>query len=666
MNLDDVMSSPNIAEDMDKESLDMIAKDVIDGFEKDKESRYEWERQTNKALELAQLKKEIKNTPWANASNVKYPLISTAALQFAARTYPEIIRNGKVVEIAAIGKDEDGSKEQRAKRISTHMSWQLLVQNNEYEENMDKLLHTLPVVGTVFKKTYFDPVKQRNISELCLHDEIYIHNDTKKLDEASRVTHLLCLSKNDIMSMIRSGVYLDVSKDRDAKKILTSDPNKERIDILEQHRYLDLDGDGYEEPYIVTVAREESKVLRIVARWDEESIDYNEEDEIIRIRPVEHFTDYHFIHSFDGTYYSLGFGHLLLAINDSINTNFNQLLDAGALANLRSGFMGRGVRMKGGQIKLRPGQWHKLESAGMDDIRKQILPLEYKEPSAVLFQLLGLLIDSGKELSSINDAMTGQEQAQNVPATTILALIEQGTKIYNSIRRRLYRAMKKEFEKLYRLNRIFLDPQEYALVLDDPEAVFENDYEDQSLDVHPVADPAMSSDAHRLARSQAQMQLVGQPGINNHEVFRRYLEDLNTPNLEKILPPPDPNAPPPPELIKLMAEIEQKEAESAIKAQKNELQARDVAVREQKAIYENLKTLMEAFKAAEEGEAVFPGVQLQQFKGQLDIMKQNLDQEKQKLEAQKIQKDIQVAQMKAQQQQQQGQASPVNVSSKTE
>lgn len=603
LKLEDIVEMPNIAAELDESDQMIIAKEVVSFFERDKDSRRDWEMDTDKALELAGLKKKAKNTPWPNASNVKYPLITNAAMQFAARTMPEIIRNGKVVEAFVVGSDPDGSKMERAKRVSTHMSYQLLVANSEFEETTDRLLHMLPIVGTVFKKTYFDPVKQRNVSELCLHDEIFIHNDVKSLDEARRVTHLLFMHKNDIIEKIRTGLYSDVPDEAFKTGPDELSRSYELQEVLEQHTYLDLDGDGYEEPYIVTVLKEGHKVLRIVARFDPEDMIINDKDEVVNILPVQYFTDYHFIPSPDGTFFSIGFGQLMFAINESVNTILNQLIDAGTLATMQGGFLGRGLRIKGGQLRMRPGQWHKLDSAGIDDIRKHIVPLSYKEPSNVLFQLLGALIDAGKELSSVNDAMLGREQVQNVAASSIMSSIEQGTKVFSSIQRRMYRSFKKEFEKHYRLNRIFLDPQEYMMVLDNDQANLENDYDDESLDVKPVADPNMSSETLRLLRSQDILEKsTAFPELNKYEALKLHLEALNTPNIDMVLPKPDPNAAPPPEIIEMMSKIDAEGKKLQLKGMQYETRNRDTEIREYKAEFEAERMRAEAMKMMAEAE----------------------------------------------------------------
>ena len=618
--LDEIINLPNIADQLDEDDLAHISSEVITSYEHDKDSRHDWERLTEKALDVIELKHEMKHTPWPNASNVKYPLISTAVIQFASRQMPSLIRNGKVVESQVIGKDLTGEKEKRAGRVSKHMSYQLLHEMEEWEDELDKMLHMLASVGTVFKKTYWDPVKQRPISQLCTYNDIYIHEDVKSLEEARRITHKVQMHKNDIIERMRLGLYSEMNPAELDREAMDSMQNTSIHEILEQHTYLDLDGDGYEEPYIILVDRDLRKVLRIVARYDEEDIELNENDEVIRVRPVQHFTDFHFIRSPKGKFYSIGFGQLLYSLNNSVNTILNQLIDAGTLANTQAGLMDKRLKIQGGTFDMIPGEFQKVNLSAVDDIRKHILPLDFKEPSNVLFQLLGTLVEATKEVSSVSDALIGQEKAQNVAATTMLALIEQGSKVFSAIQKRLFMGMRKEFKKLFRLNRIFLEREQYFRVLDDEAVIRNEDYDEAELDILPVADPSVSSDAHRLARTQAQLSLIGQPGVNGREILKRYLEDLNTPNIDAILPEPNPNAPPPMEIIEKQSEITERGQQMELAKRKVELEAMRSQADLLKKNAEIKKLEAEAVKAIAEAEAAEIGTQVEQYRAQVEAM----------------------------------------------
>ncbi len=522
----ELQAETNIADKLDDDMLKDIAHKVIRDFQLDEDSRQHYIRSMEEAMKIAKQVEETKTYPWPDAANVKYPLITSASIQFASRTYPEIVKGNRVVKCAVLGDDPDGSKENLAGQISKQMSDQLLVSSNEWEPGTDKLLHMLPILGTVFRKTYWHELHDHSRSEVCTPDEIVLNANIKSLEDARRITHIIYQFKNDIQSRINAGLYCDVelcgtavnyasqpikeAGDQDSSYSMSDDDSPRQL--VEQHRYLDLDDDGYEEPYIVTVDVQSQHVLRIVARFDLDGIKFSKDGKkIVKITPIQYFTAYIFIPDPCGGFYGIGFGQLLLPINKMINTLLNQLIDSGTLANMQGGFFGRGVRFKNGKISAKPGEWIPLEAAAGTTLKDNILPFPFKEPSNVLYQLLGLMMQAGKELSSVSDAMQGQEQAQNVPATTILALIEQGNKVFGAIQKRLYRSFKQEFEKLFRLNKLYLDGSNYGINYQkinggagSPTSI---DYNDPQIDVCPVADPTISSESQRMARLQALMQL---------------------------------------------------------------------------------------------------------------------------------------------------------------
>lgn len=619
LDLEEIRVLPNIAVELKDTDLAVIGHLVVQGYEEDKESRKEWEDQIKTAIDLAELKGGVKNYPWYNASNVKYPLLTTANIQFAARTYPEIIRNGKVVEVAVVGKDLDGSKAERAKRISSFMSYQLVIESPDWEADTDRLLNVLPTYGVVFRKVCFDPIQGRNVSTTCLYDEIIVNDNIKSLTTAKRITHLITKSRNELMEQIRAGLYTD---DVELINRLSNGDDKD-LCLLEQHRWLDLDQDGYEEPYIVTVEKESQKVLRIVARFDSTGIQTNSKGEIMSIKPVEYFSDFHFIPNPSGKYHSIGFGHLLTPLNSAVNTILNQLLDAGNLANTQGGFISSKIRSKEKEIKLKMGEFKVLNLQDQSKLSDNIFPMQYKEPSTVLFQLLGTLIQATKELSSVTDALTGTQEAQNVPATTMLALIEQGLKVFSSIQRRLYRGFKKEFDMLFRLNRIYLDPVVYADTMDDQLAVFRTDFEDESMDIKPIADPNMSSDAQRLARTQVYMNLIQSGLVDPIEAMRRYLNDLDIPAPDALMPKPSNEIPI--EMLQLQADIA-KEAESLrLREQDLMLRAKEAEVRAAKTQAEISKTMADAVESIAKAESLEVGNNLAQYQMQLKGMQMSFD-----------------------------------------
>ena len=615
LDIDEIIELPNIAEMLEDNHLNQIGAEVLEDLAIDERSQEDWVNLTEKALDLAKMKHSEKHSPWPKASNIKLPIITNSAIQFAARTIPEVIKDKKVVHVAANG-ESSPEKEDRARRVSDHMSYQLLLEDSNWRSDTDKLLHNLAIVGTVHRKTYFDPVRQKNVSELLTHDELVINNNIKSLEEAPRISHLIMMSKNEVVEKIRAGIFKDINID-ELDPIIEDDFN--RFEIVEQHRSLDLDGDGYDEPYIVIVERSGGKVLRIVARYDEDGILRNEDGDIQYIEPIIYFTDYHLIHSPDGSYFSLGFGTLLAHFNEAANTITNQLIDAGTLANMQGGFIGTGLRTpKESSMRFKPGEWKRAQTSMGSRIGDNIFPLVYKEPSAVLFQLLGMLLDTAKDITNLTDVLTGQQSAQNVPATTIMALVEQGMKVFTAIQSRLHVSFGKEFKKLYRLNRIFLPEEKYSNFGDSESYVLREDYEDDSLDITPVSDPRISSEAQRLARSQALISLTQMPvvssQVNIHEIVKRYTDDIGIPNRAAIVPDEPPQAPPSPELLELQAKMDETGKKLLLKERELDQKDRDTDVKEAKALADLVKAKAEAIEKIAKAESYEPGQQLDLYR----------------------------------------------------
>ena len=563
----DNLDLPNIAENLDENEQQRIASLVKRGYEVDDSSRTEWKKQTEEGIKIAEQVMEVKNYPWPGASNVKFPLIAISAIQFAARAYPNIIQGDKVVKANVIGKDPQGEKSKKASRVSTHMSWQLVDQMEGWDEDTDKLLHVLPVVGTVFRKTFFDELNQVNASELCMPLDVVVHMDTKNFNKCRRVTHIVPLYKNEVLERERSGLFLELEANyfqEDTEEDLAED-------FLEQHRWLDLDGDGYEEPYIVTVHEASGEIVRIVARYDATGIKADEKGKILKINPVQYFTPYFFIPSASGKFYAQGFAHLLGGINEALSTTINMLLDAGHMATTGGGFLGRGAKIKGGNLRFKPNEWKQVEVMG-GMLKDNIVPLPVKEPSMVLFQLLGLLNDVGMKLASVSDTMAGESPSQNTPATTTLAVLEQGLKVFTAIYKRIFRSLRSEYGKLRRLNSIHLDEEEVFRVLDEETTIFRSDYSLDDYDIIPVADPTMASDAQRLAKAQALMNTIQMNPTpeGKLEIISQFYEALQVPNMDKLLPKNEdgsikmPQPPPDPEVIELQLKATKQQEDAEI------------------------------------------------------------------------------------------------------
>ena len=554
----------NIATELSEEQLGPIGMRVRSEWEIDERSRDVWRDKVEKALKLAMQDAQPKNYPWPKASNIVYPLMTTAAMQFAARAYPAIIHDKAVVKGTIQGRDDGvpatgpggqpiadpqtggpawavppGALQARADRIGDHMSWQLLDEMPEWESETDRLLHQLPIVGSVFRKTYFDPAKGRNMSLMVPALKLTLPYFAKSLELSPRATEEVEFYPYQIRELERAGLFLerrytatpDASLDEDAAII-----------FLEQHRWLDLDEDNFPEPYVVTVDKEGQQVVRIVARYDTDGVHINAaDDRVARIDPIQVYTQYDFLPSLDGGIYGTGFGQLLGPINEAVNTTLNMLVDAGHLANTNGGFIAKGLSMNTGTLRWTMGEFKPVNVGGAP-LRDSVLPLPFSGPSQVLFTLLGTLIDAGKDVASIKDVLAGEQPQANVPATTVLALIEQGQKVFTAIYKRVHRGLKAELQKLYRLNRIYLPEMKEFRIGDTWKAVTRADYA-AGAGVEPISDPEMVSDMQQLGRAQYMMQFRGDPLVVQPELYKRLMKAARLDQIDKLLnlnptPPP--------------------------------------------------------------------------------------------------------------------------------
>ena len=640
MDLQKTLASVNIAEDLTEDQLIKIGNQVVEGYDTDLASRKPWEDDLTKWTELALQISSDKTYPWPNAANIKFPLLATAAMQFEARAYPTLVpNNNQIVKCRVIGSDPDGQKVARAERISTHMSYQILDQMDNWEEDMDKLLLILPIAGTCFKKTYWDSAKQRNCSHLVMPKTLVVNYFARCLEDAERVTEIFYQTQRKVKERQNQKIYLDIDlgdpvvseQDKTTTSInhafqhSTVEDNTTPHTLLEQHTYLDLDEDGYSEPYIITVDFATKKVLRIVPRFDAEGVNVDEDGKIISIEATQYYTKYDFIPNPDGGFYSIGFGRLLGPINNSANTIINQLVDAGSLSNLQAGFIGKGLRIKMGESRFQPGEWKAVNAIG-DDIKKQIFPLPVREPSQVLFSLLDLLLKSGKELASVAEIFTGKMPGQNTPATTTMATIEQGMKVFTAVYKRIYRSLTEEFRKIYKLNQQYLNPEEYIGVLD--QKIQQSDYQGSPNDVVPGADPTAVSTQEKQAKVQAVMQILQLGTIDPMWATQLYMDAHEIPGWQQGIkqptpPPPDPKA----EAMKAKAQLDQQKAQMDMQKAQVELQLKaagaehDASIKQRVAEQDIRNKQVEAILKAKVAQVELAGKQgqhVQQLKQQAE------------------------------------------------
>lgn len=591
-NLMAMTKDPNLADTLEEDVLSRIAHEVSEGVQSDEDSRSDWKRRTEKGMELAlQDQAGRKTWPWPGAADVKYPVMTTAAIQFAARAYPAIISGANVVRAAVFGDDPDGLKRQQGDREAEFMSWQLLQEMPEWEPGVDRMLHALPIIGCAFKKTYFDSSLGRNVSTYRSAMDIVVNASAVSLETAPRITDVFELYPHEIKERILSGVFVEF----DYGQANNTNDKQAPHTFWEQHCRIDLDEDGYLEPYIVTVHKEKVKVCRIRAGWDEDTIRV-QGDRLVGIDRVPIFTKIPFIPHPGGEFYDVGFAYLLAPINESINTILNQLIDAGTLANTGGGFIGTGLRLKGGTLRFRPGEFKQVDVTG-EKIADSIYNLQFAGPSPVLFQLLGTMIDGAKDIASVQDVLTGDVRAQTMQPATLLGLVEQGLKVFTAIYKRIHRALESEFDKLYRLNRIYFDPDLYAAIQGAP-AVQAGDFQSSNPSIQPISDPTMVSDMQRLARTQFLEAFKADPLMNRKEINRRQLEAAGIENVEELFMP-EPQGPGPAEL----AEFAQLAAETDVKHSQAD------------------KNRADAIKSIAQAEAAELGPQVETYKLQLESMK---------------------------------------------
>jgi chaperonin GroES len=554
--LDKILLTKNLAMSMDEDQLKKIGAECRAGFENDLLSREEWERDLKDWTDLAMQMRKEKSFPWVDCSNVQYPILSTAAMQFAARAYPSLVpSDGKIVKSVILGKDPTEEKLNLADRVSTYMSWQIMHDMDDWEEDMDKLLLMLPIAGTVFKKTYWDTSKEKVVSRLVLPMNLVVDNWCRNLEEAERVSEIIPITSRILKERQLQGLFLDVELGQ--KTTPQNNTNSEkatgRLDetvpytLIEQHCFLDLDNDEYTEPYIVTFHRESGKVLAIRPRFRTEDVE-EEDGKLVKINPINMYTKFSFVPNPDGSFYSIGFGRLLGPLNEAVNTLINQLIDGGTMSTLQSGFIGKGLRLKAGTTSFAPGEWKPVNATG-DDLRKQIVPLPAKEPSKVLFELMANLVSASKELASVAEIFVGKMPGQNTPATTTMATIEQGMKVFTAVYKRIYRSLQNEFYKIFELNETYINPETYIKVLDIE--VGPADFDDEAYDICPGADPNAMSQTEKLQKAQGLMELLPLGALDPVKVVKRMLQAQEQPNFEELfaqgvaqtgaLPPPPPD-----------------------------------------------------------------------------------------------------------------------------
>ena len=533
----------NLVDDMDEDLLDDIAEQVYDNFTTDKDSRSEWESMFERGFDLLGLKLEEASQPFEGACTAVHPIMIESAVKFQSKAIQELFPPSGPVKSQVIG-DVTEEKQNQANRIKQFMNYQLTDLMPEYFDEFERMLFHLPLIGSAFKKTYFDAGLNRPVSEFVPIDQFYVNYYATDLRRADRYTHVIYRSPVEMQRDILSGMYGDIelpeatvpTQTPMAHKMDTilglspSSQNDPQYVLLEQHCYLDLpeqftEGDGLSLPYIVTVEQESRKVLSIRRNYDK--TDKRREKKIF-------FTHYRFVPGFG--FYGLGLIHFLGNLTMTATAAMRSLVDAGQFANLPGGFKAKGTRIVGDNDPIAPGEWKEVEAVG-NDLSRMIIPLPYKEPSQVLFQMLGFVTQTAQKFADSTEQVVA-DAASYGPVGTTMALLEASSKFFSAIHKRLHKSQKDELKLLARINYEYLPEESMCDIPNSTLKIYKSDF-DGRIDVIPVSDPNIPSSAHRMMMAQMALQLAqgSPPGMFNiEELNRTILTAANIPNLDKIMP----------------------------------------------------------------------------------------------------------------------------------
>lgn len=640
-----VCLDPNLATRFSADDLNRIGQHCWEGYEQDENSRADWLARTQAAMELALQVVKGKSFPWPNCSNVAFPLVTIAVLQFHARAYPEMFAGPDIVKYRVPGYDPQGKLTEVANLVARFMTHQCMNVDESFEEQHDRLLINVPIVGCAFIKTRRDPAKGGNTSSLVLARDLVIDYFAKSVDGAARKTHIIPLYRNEVYERCVAGTFCDVRDEdwyttpfqaattpQEAERDRVAGRQPPRVDestpiiFGEQHCWLDLDNDGYAEPYIVTFDLTHKKVVRIVARWERPDDVERLNGEILRIKASEYFTKFGLVPAPDGSIYDIGFGVLLGPLNEATNSLVNQLIDSGTMSVAAGGFLSRGVKIRGGSITFQPFGWQRVDSTG-DDLRKGVFPLPVREPSAVLFNLLTLLINYTQRISGSGDTLVGENPGQNTPKANMDTMVEQGMKIYSAIFKRMWRSLRDEFRKLFILNaRHMPDRVQFG------EASISREFflEDPS-NLVPAADPNLVSESMRLQQALTLKQAAAMtPGYDVPAVERNFLRALRVDGAEALYPGPD-KVPPLPNPKAMVEQLKTQREQMKLAAAKEQFM---IDMMEQRRL-NNAKILQleaQAAKLLKEAEGVDIGHQIAALEAAIGAYKAHNDAISQRLE----------------------------------
>jgi chaperonin GroES len=547
--LSQVPHNANLADYIEDNELSRFASDLLAEFESDRDSRKDWEDTYIKGLDMLGFKYEDRTQPFEGASGVVHPLLAESVTQFQAQAYKELLPPSGPVRTQVVGLETPETNEQ-AQRVQEFMNYQITEVMQEYDPDMDQLLFYLPLCGSAFKKVYYDGLMKRACAKFVAGEDLVINYMATDLESADRITHIIKTSGNDVRKQQLQGFYRDIElptgqidSDDVADKVDELDgaeknygSSDEEHTILEMHINADVPGfedtSGVKLPYIVSIDQYSQEILSIKRNYKENDPNFMKN---------HYFVHYKFLPGLG--FYGFGLIHMLGGLSRTATSALRQLIDAGTLANLPAGFKARGMRIRDHDEPLQPGEFRDVDVTGQS-IKESLMMLPYKEPSGVLFQLLGFAVDAGKSFAAIADMKMGEGNEQN-PVGTTLALLERGTKVMSAIHKRLHYAQKIEFKLLAKVFSIYLPPQYPYMVVGGNQMIKQQDFDDR-VDILPVSDPNIFSMAQRVTLAQQQLQLANAaPQLHNlREAYRRMYAAMGVDNVETLLLP-DPGNPQP-------------------------------------------------------------------------------------------------------------------------
>ncbi len=551
----------NLAEMMTDSDLGRIANELVDGIDRDKSSREDWEKTYTDGLKYLGMKfDDERSEPFEGASGVIHPLLGEAVTTFQAQAYKELLPSGGPVKTQVIGA-YDTAVEEQAQRVKDFMNYQIIHVMEEFDEELDQMLFYLPLAGSAFKKIYYDETLGRAVSKFVAPEDLIVPYYTTDLESCPRITNVVKMPENEVRKLQAIGFYRKIDIDTGEEPDMYSEAKEEinklsgmepsyddgEVSILyEVHCNLDIDGfedtdetgelTGVKLPYIVTIDSGSNEILSIRRNFQEEDPMKNK---------IEYFVHFKFLPGLG--FYGFGLTHMIGGLSKASTSILRQLIDAGTLANLPAGFKTRGIRIRDEDTPIQPGEFRDVDAPG-GSLRESIQPLPFKEPSGTLLNLLGILVDGGKQFASIAEINTGQGNP-NAPVGTTLALLERSTKVLSAIHKRLHNSQKKEFKLLAQVFKEYLPPEYPYAVAGGNAAIKLSDFDD-NIDIFPISNPDIFSQSQRIAMAQEMMALVqSNPDVHGpngiYESYKRMYSAIGVDNIEKIFTPPPPTEPSP-------------------------------------------------------------------------------------------------------------------------